>query len=94
MLTMPRWVSAMGAMATLAVLAFPSAALAQANCEMYAKLAVQQQRQNESAKCNLAGADWHSDLSGHMAWCSNASPQQWQAALQRRKLALDTCGQK
>lgn len=94
MLTMLRKVGAMGAMATLAVLASSPAALAQANCEMYAKLAVQQQRQNESVKCNLSGADWHSDVSGHMAWCSNASPQQWQAALQRRKHALDNCGRK
>ncbi len=87
------WAKAVGAVG-LAVLASASAAQAQANCEMYAKLAVQQQRQNESSKCQLAGPDWSADLSGHMAWCTNASPQQWQAALQRRKQQLDSCGSK
>jgi hypothetical protein len=93
---MPRtmlWAKAACAM-SLAVLASASAAQAQANCEMYAKLAVQQQRQNETSKCNQSGPDWSSDVSGHMAWCTNASPQQWQAALQRRKQALDNCASK
>lgn len=93
MLRTMRWAKAVGAMG-LAVMASATAAHAQANCEMYAKLAVQQQRQNETSKCNLAGADWSSDVSGHMTWCTSASPQQWQAALQRRKQALDKCGSK
>lgn len=76
----------------LVALATAEPAHAQANCEMYAKLAVQQQRQNESTKCNLSGPDWNSDVQSHQAWCATASPQQWQAALQRRKQALDNCG--
>jgi hypothetical protein len=86
-----RWAMA-GWSLGLAVLASASAAQAQANCEMYAKLAVQQQRQNETSKCGLSGPDWSLDLRDHQAWCSNAAPQQWQAALQRRKQALDACG--
>jgi hypothetical protein len=78
--------------AGLTLLAAAPSASAQANCEMYAKLAVQQQKQNEESKCDLKGPDWSADAKGHMSWCASASPQQWQAALQRRKQALDTCG--
>lgn len=85
------WVQA-GLAVGLSALATASPASAQANCEMYAKLAVQQQRQNEDTKCALQGPDWSADLKAHMSWCTTASPQQWQAALQRRKQALDNCG--
>lgn len=91
MLKTVTWAKA-GSAGALFMLASAPSALAQANCEMYAKLAIQQQRQNESSGCKLQGADWSSDLRGHMAWCTTASPQQWQAALQRRKQALDSCG--
>lgn len=91
MLKTMSWAKA-GLAAGLALLASAPDAFAQANCELYAKLAVQQQKQNESTKCNLTGADWSADLNGHLAWCTSASPQQWQAALQRRKQALDGCG--
>lgn len=76
----------------LAAMASATPASAQANCEMYAKLAAQQQRENDTKQCKLSGPDWNPDASAHMTWCSSASPQQWQAALQRRKLALDNCG--
>lgn len=82
---------AAGLLAGLALPAFAPAAQAQANCEMYAKLAMQQQRQNETANCKLSGPDWSSDVKSHQTWCASASPQQWQAALQRRKAALDGC---
>ncbi|MDO9383120.1 MAG: hypothetical protein Q7T86_09700 [Hyphomicrobiaceae bacterium] len=91
MLKTMSWAKA-GSAAGLFMLASAPTAFAQANCEMYAKLAVQQQRQNESSKCDLKGPDWSADLQGHMSWCTAASPQQWQAALQRRKQALDNCG--
>ncbi len=91
MLKTMSWAKA-GLAAGLALLASAPAASAQANCEMYAKLAAQQQKQNESSKCNFSGADWSADTQGHLAWCNSASPQQWQAALQRRKQALDGCG--
>lgn len=90
MLKTMSWAKA-GSAAALFMLASAPSALAQANCEMYAKLAIQQQRQND-ASCKLQGPDWNSDLQRHMAWCTTASPQQWQAALQRRKQALDSCG--
>jgi hypothetical protein len=81
-----------GLAAGLLLMATAPSASAQANCEMYAKLAVQQQRQNEDSKCGLKGPDWSSDLKSHLSWCTAASPQEWQAALQRRKQALDNCG--
>lgn len=81
-----------GLAAGLSMLAAAPSASAQANCEMYAKLAVQQQRQNVDSKCALDGPDWSADLKAHLSWCTSASPQQWQAALQRRKQALDNCG--
>lgn len=91
MLKTMSWAKA-GLTAGLFGLASAPSAFAQANCEMYAKLAVQQQRQNESSGCKQTGADWSADLKNHMTWCTSASPQEWQAALQRRKQALDTCG--
>lgn len=87
------WMNAGMAIAGLAVIAAaPSSALAQANCEMYAKLALQQQRENVAKNCGFTGPDWNPDPKGHLSWCGSASPQQWQAALKRRKLALDKCG--
>ena len=59
----------------LAGLALARPASADANCEMYAKLAVQQQRENEAGKCELKGEDWSADLKQHLSWCAAASPQ-------------------
>jgi hypothetical protein len=78
-------------LAALGVAGLASAASAQANCEMYGKLALQQQKENEASKCGFSGTEWSPDLKAHIAWCSSVSPDQWKAQLQKRKQQLDTC---
>ncbi len=80
-----------GFAAALGVAGLASTAEAQANCEMYGKLALQQQKENEASKCGFSGAEWSPDLKAHIAWCSSVCPDQWKAQLQKRKQQLDTC---
>ena len=78
-------------LAALGVAGLASAASAQANCDMYGKLALQQQKENEAGKCGFSGAEWSPDLKAHIAWCNSVGPDQWKAQLQKRKQQLDTC---
>lgn len=68
-----------------------SGANAQANCDMYGKLALLQQQENVEAKCGFAGPEWSPDLKAHVAWCASVGPDQWKAQLQMRKQQLDAC---
>lgn len=68
-----------------------SGAAAQANCEMYGKLALQQQQESVEAKCGFTGPAWSPDLSAHVKWCGSVGPDQWKAQLQARKQQLDAC---
>jgi hypothetical protein len=79
------------AAAALAWAGAASQAGAQANCEMYGKLTLQQQKDNMAGKCGFSGAEWSPDLKAHIAWCNSVSPDQWKAQLQKRKQQLDTC---
>ncbi len=74
-------------------LSFVPSAFAE-GCDTYGKLALQQQKDNESGKCGLSGSEWSSDLKAHIAWCGSVSPQEWQATLKKRKEALDACQKK
>jgi hypothetical protein len=69
----------------------PAPASAQANCDMYGRLALQQMQQNAQQKCNLAGPEWSTDLKAHMTWCASVGPEQWKLQLQKREQALATC---
>jgi hypothetical protein len=69
-------------------------AAAQANCDMYGRMALQQMQQNLQGKCSLSGPEWSSDLKAHTAWCSAVGPDQWKAQLQKREQALASCAQK
>lgn len=77
--------------AIMAVAGLTSAAGAQANCDTYGKLALQQQQENADAKCGFEGPSWSPDLKAHIAWCASVSPDQWKVQLQSRKQQLDTC---
>jgi hypothetical protein len=78
-------------LAALAATGLASAAGAQANCDMYGKLALQQQKQNETSKCGFKGAEWSPDLKAHIAWCNTVGPDQWKAQLQKRNQQLENC---
>jgi hypothetical protein len=79
------------ALATLAIAALPIAAHAQANCETYGKLALQQQKDNEASKCGFSGPDWSTDLKSHVEWCTKVGPDKWKEQIQLRNQALADC---
>jgi hypothetical protein len=68
-----------------------TSASAQATCDMYGRLALQQMQQNIQQKCGLTGPEWSSDLKAHMTWCGGVGPDQWKVQLQKRDQALATC---
>ena len=70
---------------------FATTASAQANCETYGKLALQQQKENAANKCGFKGPEWSSDLKAHIAWCGGVGPDQWKAQLQTRTQQLAAC---
>ncbi len=80
-------------LASLAVGAVVAAqpAAAQANCETYGKLALQQQKENESLKCGFSGPEWSGDLKAHVGWCSSVGPEEWKVQLQSRTQQLAQC---
>lgn len=88
---LPRLVVARCAAALVFAPALASNASAQANCDMYGKLAVQQQQENEETGCGLSGDEWSSDLKRHVDWCGGVAPDQWKVELQKRQQALDAC---
>jgi hypothetical protein len=77
-----------------AATAVASAAHAQANCETYGKLAMQQQQENADNKCGYTGPQWSPDLKAHIGWCGGVGPDQWKAELQTRQQKLDACKSK
>ncbi len=68
--------------------------LAQANCETYGKLAMQQQKLNETNKCGFSGPEWSTDLKAHIAWCGGVGPDEWKVQLQGREQQLAGCKDK
>jgi hypothetical protein len=85
---------AVGCLVVLAGTGPASVARAQANCDVYGKLALAQQQENAQLKCGFTGPDWSPDLKSHIAWCAGVGPDQWKAALQRRQQQLDACKSK
>jgi hypothetical protein len=79
--------------ASVALSAAP-VALAQANCDLYGKLALGQQQQNEELKCGFTGPAWSPDLKAHKDWCASVGPDQWKVELQSRQQQLDACKSK
>jgi hypothetical protein len=86
--------SLIGLVAGVAMLAAGSSAFAQANCEMYGRLALKQMQENEQKKCGLKGQEWNTDLKAHVAWCASVGPDQWKIQLQKREQALSSCAKK
>ena len=78
-------------LSAFAVGALASGAHAQANCDTYGKLALQQQQENVEGKCGFSGPEWSPDLKAHIAWCGGVGPDQWKSQLQKRKQQLDAC---
>lgn len=79
------------AVMTGAMLALPVAANAQGSCTWYGSTALKQQQKNEKLKCGFTGAQWHSDLGGHMAWCASVAPEVWKESAQERDKMLSEC---
>ncbi|MEO0799571.1 MAG: hypothetical protein AAFY53_10245 [Pseudomonadota bacterium] len=78
--------------ASVGSVAMTGAAHAQANCATYAKLALQQQRQNVQKACKFDGPSWSSDVRAHQKWCASVGPDLWKAELQKRaKMLAENC---
>jgi hypothetical protein len=86
-----RTCAAVALAALLSAASFAGEANAQANCDTYGKLALQQQKENEASKCGFTGPEWSPDLKAHMAWCAGVGPDQWKVQLQKRAQKLATC---
>ncbi len=69
-------------------------ALAQANCDWYAKTALKQQQDNERLKCGFKGDAWNADLKAHLTWCASVAPDAWKTQAQQRDQQLATCAKK
>jgi hypothetical protein len=89
--TSGRWIALGGLAALASVAGFASGAHAQANCDTYGRLALQQQQENVELKCGFTGPEWSPDLKAHIAWCGTVGPDQWKVQLQTRKQQLDSC---
>lgn len=74
--------------AAIAALAMVQSASAQANCAIYGKLALQQNKENVARKCGFSGPSWSDNLQAHIAWCGTVGPAQWKTELQRRAAML------
>jgi len=90
-MTTPRWHAAALTAALAGAAGLSTAARAQANCDMYGKLALQQQQENVTEKCGFTGPEWSPDLKAHIAWCGSVGPDAWKTQLQKRKQLLDAC---
>jgi hypothetical protein len=86
-----RTFATLAAVAATGCAVFAPVASAQANCETYGKLALQQQKENESAKCGLTGPEWSADLKAHVDWCTKVGPEKWKEQLTLRTQALAAC---
>jgi hypothetical protein len=84
------------AVAAFAVAVVPAAlvapgALAQQNCEAYARSAVSQNSENAGNKCGFGGPRWHANYGLHLAWCLTQAPSSVQAESRRRQQDLGKC---
>jgi hypothetical protein len=60
-------------------------------CKEYAEEAVRQHKKSTEKGCNYRGALWHSDFKAHYRWCKRATPDEIDAARQKREKALKEC---
>lgn len=88
---MYRKVAALVMAAALTLVGWSGVASAQANCDEYGRLALKQQKENETRKCGLTGDSWNPKLEPHVAWCKSVGPGQWKEQLQMRAQALAGC---
>ena len=77
--------------AAMAVVVSSGLAHAQDNCESYAKLTLQQAKQNVDRRCNFTGARWALDADLHRKWCKDVGPAGWRAELMLRNKMLAGC---
>lgn len=72
-------------------LAAASAAQAGGECDEYAKLTLQQAKENVDKRCNFKGARWSLDANKHRAWCKEVGPAEWRDELKVRNNMLAGC---
>lgn len=77
-------------MALATVMVSASGAVA-GDCNTYAKLTLQQVKQNIAKRCNFSGPRWSLDVNRHRAWCREVGPSGWRAELKIRNEMLAKC---
>ena len=78
-------------LAALLVQPLSASANATDNCDAYAKLTLQQVKENVDKRCNFIGARWSLDANEHRAWCREVGPAVWRAELKLRNDMLAGC---
>jgi hypothetical protein len=69
----------------------PALAGGSRNCDSYAKLTLQQAKQNIDRRCNFKGPAWSLDAARHRKWCEDVGPAVWRAELLKRNKMLAGC---
>lgn len=86
------WTSGRPILALLIAMAvFTPPALAQSNCAVYAKLALEQQKDNIANKCGFKGPEWNDQYARHIEWCGSVGPAQWKQQIKMRDEKLAAC---
>lgn len=81
----------MAALATVALGGAGSASAGRDNCDSYAKLTLQQAKQNIDRRCGFTGPRWSLDANKHRQWCREEGPAAWRAELKIRNQMLSKC---
>lgn len=81
----------MAAAMTVATLGGTGLSVAGDNCVSYAKLTLQQAKQNIDKRCKFKGARWSLDVAKHIAWCKDVGPTEWREELKKRNAMLAGC---
>jgi hypothetical protein len=74
-----------------AVCAGAAGANAGSNCDSYAKLSLQQARENLSRRCGFTGPRWSLEVNRHRQWCEEVGPAGWRSELKMRAQMLTRC---
>ena len=80
-----------GLIAAALVLTTWGGAQAASECDSYAKLTLQQAKENVEKRCNYKGARWSLDASRHRSWCKDVGPAGWRSELKIRNDMLAKC---
>ena len=83
--------TAMTVLFGIGAFAIAGTASAQSNCAWYALNSAKQQQANLQKSCGFKGDEWSKNVKAHKTWCESVPPQVWQATMDKRQKALNSC---